>query len=45
MRFVQKFTPPDFQAKNFTPSITPKGWLAIAKVKPLSLFYFSIINA
>ena len=23
MEFVQKFTPPDFQAKNFTPSILP----------------------
>ena len=23
MEFVQKFTPPDFQAENFTPSISP----------------------
>ena len=23
MEFVQKFTPPDFQAKNFTPPISP----------------------
>ena len=23
MEFVQKFTPPDFQAKNFTPSNSP----------------------
>ena len=23
MEFVQEFTPPDFQAKNFTPSISP----------------------
>ena len=23
MRFVKKFTPPDFQAKNFTPLISP----------------------
>ena len=23
MEFVQKFTPPDFKAKNFTPSISP----------------------
>ena len=23
MEFVQNFTPPDFQAKNFTPSISP----------------------
>ena len=23
MIFVKKFTPPDFQAKNFTPSISP----------------------
>ena len=23
MEFVQKFTPPDFWAKNFTPSISP----------------------
>ena len=23
MEFVQKFTPPDFRAKNFTPSISP----------------------
>ena len=23
MRFVQNFTPPDFQAENFTPSISP----------------------
>ena len=23
MEFVQKFAPPDFQAKNFTPSISP----------------------
>ena len=23
MEFVQKFTPPDFEAKNFTPSISP----------------------
>ena len=23
MKFVQNFTPPDFQAKNFTPSISP----------------------
>ena len=38
MEFVQNFTPPDFQAKKFTPSISPKGWLAIPKLKPLSLF-------
>ena len=25
MEFVQKFTPPDFQARNFTPPISPKG--------------------
>jgi len=23
MEFVQNFTPPDFQAKNFTPPISP----------------------
>ena len=23
MEFVEKFTPPDFQAKNFSPSISP----------------------
>ena len=23
MEFVQNFTPPDFQAKNFTPSVSP----------------------
>ena len=23
MEFVKKFTPPDFEAKNFTPSISP----------------------
>ena len=23
MEFVQNFTPPDFQVKNFTPSISP----------------------
>ena len=23
MKFVKKITPPDFQAKNFTPSISP----------------------
>ena len=23
MEFVKQFTPPDFQAKNFTPSISP----------------------
>ena len=23
MRFVRNFTPPDFQAKNFTPSFSP----------------------
>ena len=23
MEFVQKFTPPDFKVKNFTPSISP----------------------
>ena len=23
MKFVQNFTPPDFQVKNFTPSISP----------------------
>ena len=23
MKFVKNFTPPDFQAKNFTPSISP----------------------
>ena len=23
MEFVKKFTPPDFQAKDFTPSISP----------------------
>ena len=23
MKFVKKVTPPDFQAKNFTPSISP----------------------
>ena len=29
MRFVQNFTPPDFQAKPFTPSISPnfKGFI------------------
>ena len=29
MRFVQNFTPPDFQAKTFTPSISPnfKGFI------------------
>ena len=25
MKFVKKFTPPDFQAKNFTPSILPNS--------------------
>ena len=38
MEYVKNFTPPDFQAKIFTPSISHKGWLDIAKLKPLSLF-------
>ena len=46
MEFVQKFTPPDFQAKNFTPSISPnfnsfsgkkhKKWVNMEKFTPLA---------
>ena len=46
MEFVQKFTPPDFQAKNFTPSISPnfnsfsgkkhKKWVKMEKFTPLA---------
>ena len=46
MEFVQKFTPPDFQAKNFTPSISPnfnsfndkntKKWVKMEKLTPLA---------
>ena len=46
MEFVQNFTPPDFQAKNFTPSISPnfnsfskkkhKKWVKIEKFTPLA---------
>ena len=31
MRFVKKFTPPDFQAKNFTFLKTPKKWVKLEK--------------
>ena len=33
MEFVQKFTPPDFRAKNFTPSISP-NFNSFSKKKP-----------
>ena len=33
MEFVQNFTPPDFQAKNFTPSISP-NFNSFSKKKP-----------
>ena len=46
MEFVQNFTPPDFQAKNFTPSISPnfnsfskkkhKKWVKMKKFTPLA---------
>ena len=46
MEFVQNFTPPDFQAKNFTPSISPnfnsfnkkkhKKWVKMGKFTPLA---------
>ena len=46
MEFVQKFTPPDFQAKKFTPSISPnfnsfsgkkhKKWVKMEKFTPLA---------
>ena len=46
MEFVQKFTPPDFQAKNFTPSISPnfnsfsgektQKWVKMEKFTPLA---------
>ena len=46
MEFVQNFTPPDFQAKNFTPSISPnfnsfsgkkhKTWVKMEKFTPLA---------
>ena len=31
MRFVKKFTPPDFQAKNFTPLISPNSIVLVIK--------------
>jgi len=46
MEFVKKFTPPEFQAKNFTPSISPnfnsfsdkntKKWVKMEKFTPLT---------
>ena len=46
MEFVQKFTPPDFQAKNCTPSISPNSnsfskkkhnkWVKMEKFTPLA---------
>ena len=49
MEFVQNFTPPDFRAKNFTPSISPnfnsfskknhKKWVKMEKFTPLGKFY------
>ena len=46
MEFVQNFTPPEFQAKNFTPSISPnlnsfskrkhKKWVKMEKFTPLA---------
>ena len=46
MEFVKKFTPPDFQAKNFTPSISPtfnsfskekhRKWVKMEKFTPLA---------
>ena len=46
MEFVQNFTPPDFQAKDFTPSISPnfnsfskkkhKKWVKMEKFTPLA---------
>ena len=46
MEFVKNFTPPDFQAKNFTPSISPnfnsfskkkhKKWVKMEKFTPLA---------
>ena len=46
MEFVQKFTPPDFHAKKFTPSISPnfnsfsgwkhKKWVKMQKFTPLA---------
>ena len=46
MEIVQNFTPPDFQAKNFTPSISPnlnsfsgkkhKKWVKMEKFTPLA---------
>ena len=52
--FVQKFTPPDNQAKNFTPSISPnfnsfsgkkhKKWVKMEKFTPLAKFFFSLLG-
>ena len=46
MEFVKKITPPDFQAKNFTPSMSPnfnnfsgkkhKKWVKVEKFTPLA---------
>ena len=37
MEFVQNFTPPDFQAKNFTPSISPNfNSFSIKKTQKMS---------
>ena len=36
MEFVQKFTPPDFQAKIFTPSISPNTTVLVGKNTKMS---------
>ena len=36
MEFVQNFTPPDFQAKNFTPSISPNFNSLVRKTQKMS---------
>ena len=49
MRFVKNFTPPDFQAKNFTPLFSPnfnsfgdkntEEWVKMEKFTPLAKIY------
>ena len=54
MKFVKKITPPDFQAKNFTPSISPnfnsfgkkkhKKWVKMEKFTPLAKILHSRLD-
>ena len=49
MEFVKNFTPPDFQAENFSPSISPnfnsfsdkntKKWVKMEKSTPVAKIY------